>query len=59
MKRLKEGFAATWKEWAADVAELQALRVDAENRVKEGDNFYKMGKESSIITILEKISNDF
>ena len=32
--------------------------VDAENRKKAGDNFYKMDKES-IVTIREELSDDF
>ena len=34
------------------------LRADAENRQKEGDEFYKMYTES-IITIREELSDDF
>ena len=47
-----------WKEWSQQVAELQTLRVDAENRTKAGDKFYKMDEES-IVTIREELSEDF
>ena len=47
-----------WKEWSQQVAELQTLRADAENRKKAGDKFYKMDEES-IITIREELSEDF
>ena len=40
------------------MAELQVLQVDAKNGKKGGDNFYKMD-EASVITIREKLFNDF
>ena len=46
------------KEWSQQAAELQTLRVDAENRRKTGDKFYKMDEES-IVTIHEELSEDF
>ena len=46
-----------WSKWAQQAAELQTLQADAENRRKEGDNFYKMDAES-IVTIRE-LSDDF
>ena len=45
-----------WKEWSQQAAELQTLRVDAENRMNE--KFYKMDEES-IVTIREELSKDF
>ena len=47
-----------WSKWAQQAAELQTLQADAENRRKEGDNFYKMDAES-IVTIREEFSDDF
>ena len=49
---------AVWNQWSKQAAKLQVLRIDAENRKKAGDNFYKMDEES-IITIQEELSNDF
>ena len=37
---------------------MQVLRADAENRQKEGNDFYKMDEES-IVTIWEELSDDF
>ena len=47
-----------WKQWSQQAAELQKLWVDAENRKKIGDNFYKMDEES-IVTIREELSEEF
>ena len=47
-----------WSKWAQQAAELQTLRVDAENRRKDGDNFYKMDAES-IVTIQEELLDNF
>ena len=47
-----------WKEWSQQVAELQTLLADAENRKKAGDRFYKSDEES-IVTIREELSEDF
>ena len=47
-----------WTKWAKQAAKLQFLRVDEENRRKEGDDFYKMDM-ASIVTIREELSDDF
>ena len=47
-----------WNQRSQQVAELQVLWVDVENKKKAGDNFYKMDKES-IVTIWEELSDDF
>ena len=47
---LEECSVMIWKEWLTQAVELQVLQVDAKNRAKVGDNFYKMDEES-IITI--------
>ena len=47
-----------WSKWARQAAKLQTLRAGAENRRKDGDNFYKMDVES-IVTIRKELSDDF
>ena len=37
--KVEEALARGWQEWSAQAAELQVLRVDAENRRKEARGF--------------------
>ena len=58
-KRLvEESSVQWWSKWAKQVAELQILGADAENRQKEGEEFYKMDAES-VVTIREELADDF
>ena len=47
-----------WSRWAKQAAELQLLRANTENRQKDGDEFYKLDKES-IEAIKEELPDDF
>ena len=47
-----------WEQLSKQVAALQILHVDAENRKKSGNNVYKMDQDN-IITIQEELSDDF
>ena len=57
-RKVEEALARGWNEWAAQVAELQVFRVDAENRQKEGRGFYKMDKKS-IQILHEDLTEEF
>ena len=57
-EKLEECLVAIWKEWLVHAVELQVFFVDAENRAKSEEIFYKMDEES-IITIREELSKDF
>ena len=56
--KVDETLAASWKQWSAQVVELQILRADAENRRKESKGFYKMDK-TSINMVREDLTKDF
>ena len=47
-----------WSKWAKHVAELQLLRADAENRKKDGDEFYTLTKED-FTTVKDELGDDF
>ena len=48
MKRMiDESLVEWWSKWAQQMAKLQTLRADVENRREDDDNFYKMDAESS------------
>ena len=47
-----------WSKWAKHAAELQLLRVDVENRQKEGDEFYKLEKED-FVAVKDELAEDF
>ena len=57
-RKVEETIADGWKQWLAQVAELQVLRADAKNRKKEGRGFYKMD-DTSIQMICEGLTKDF
>ena len=38
-KKIEETLGRAWQEWSAQAAELHVLRVDGENRRKEGRGF--------------------
>ena len=47
-----------WSKWENHVADLQFLRADAENRKKDGDEFYTMTKED-FTAMKDELANDF
>ena len=57
-RKVEETFSRAGKEWAAQAAELHILRADAENRRKEGRNFYKMD-EANIQNLRADLTEDY
>ena len=58
-KRLIEDNSVLWwSKWAKHAAELQLLRADAENRQREGDEFYKLEKED-FAAVKDELAEDF
>ena len=45
-RKIEETLGRAWQEWSAQAVELHVLRVDAENRRKEGRGFYKMDENN-------------
>ena len=58
MTNIDDNSVGWWTQWSRQAAELQVLWVDAKNRKKAIDNFYKMDEES-IVTIREELADDF
>ena len=46
-----------WKTWSTQAAELQLLRADHENWIKQGPRFFEMD-DASINTIREELANN-
>ena len=46
LKMVNESLEKGWKTWSAQVAELQLLRADRENRKLQGKGFLKMSEEA-------------
>ena len=57
-RKVEETLTNPWKEWSAQAAEHQVLRAHAENRKKEGHDFYKMD-EYNIQMVQEDLTEDF
>ena len=58
-KRLiDESSVRWWTKWAQNMAELQLLRADAENRQKEGDDCYMLTSED-FTAIKDELAEDF
>ena len=57
-QKVEEAFSRAGEEWAAQAAKLHILRVDAENRWKEGRNFFKMD-ETNIQTLRADLTEDY
>ena len=58
-KRLVEDNSVQWwSKWAKHVAELQLLRADAENRKKDGNEFYTLTKED-FTAVKDELADDF
>ena len=47
-----------WAKWAKHTTELQLLRVDAENRQKDGDDCYMLTKED-FTAVKDELADDF
>ena len=46
LKLVNESLEKGWQTWSAQVAELQLLRADRENRKVQGKGFLKMSEEA-------------
>ena len=57
MKLVSDSLDKGWKTWSAQVAELQLLRVERDNRKTQRHGFLKMTKEA-ISTVQEEIARD-
>ena len=55
---IEESSVQWWSKWSKQIAELQLLRADAENRLKEGEIFFKLDKKS-VVAIKEELADDF
>ena len=59
IKRLiEDNFVQWWEKWAKHTAELQLLRADAENRIKDGDDCYMLTKEDFTV-LKDELADDF
>ena len=47
-----------WSKWGKHTTELQLLRADAENRQKDGDDWYMLTKEDFTI-VKDELADDF
>ena len=57
-KKVEESVGRAGEEWVAQAAELHTLRVDTENRQKEGRGFYKMD-EANIQNLRADLTEDY
>ena len=58
MKRLiEESSVQWWSKWAKHVAELQLLGENAENRQKEGNEFYRLDEDFAAVK--DELADDF
>ena len=57
-RKIEETLGRAWQDWSAQAVELHVLRVDAENRRKEGRGFYKMD-ENNIQTLREDLTEEY
>ena len=57
-QKVEEALAWGRNDWLAQPAELQIFRVDAENRKKEGHEFFKMDK-NNIQVLREDLAEEF
>ena len=55
---IKESSIQWWSKWAKHVAELQLLGENAENRQKEGNEFYRLDKED-FAAVKDELADDF
>ena len=57
-KKIKDTLGHAGQAWSAQDAKLHILRADAENRRKEGQEYYKMD-ETSIQTLRANLTDDY